>query len=634
MTNDHCFLRLPTHAIATLLLLFFALSISTPSLCSGFSSASPSQRRMKNDFAGKIVEDVVVREVVAKGIIKPAALNSRQKSFKQRDPIISLNMNLDYLAKSNQKHAAERCEEMLLRIESLHSDGYYDKAPDVVSYNSVINAYAHGRYVNSRSANAKRLMLMMEKKGVKPNTITKNILLRCILKEIGEEGPSKDKVEDAETILLTMEESALANTISYNTVMSIISKSGLTDSPQRAERWLQRLLKLYQETKNDKIQPDTTSFNSVIHAYANSRDIKGAMDRARHAEDLLRLMNQLYNSGENSNVKPDVVSYSAVINAYSKAASQNVTCATKAMDLLHQMEELYEGGDEASKPNLRTYTAAINLFARIGSPETADDLLSKMKKRYDAGDISLKPDTVCYSSVVDAYARKGGEDCALRAEELLNEMIDRYNSGEDDVMPNTQTFRSVITSLGRSRQTRAAEKAEVILNEMESLSSQGLKNLSPNTIVYNAVIDAFAKSNSVSKAYRAQLLLERMIEETEKGNIAVRPDTISYNTVINAAAKSAVGDAIVKKEAFLIGLNAFRRIHELDYCKPSSITYVSYLNLLVNLIAEGEDRNTMAKRVYGLAHSFGLANDAVKAQLRKTCTPLVVQRILSSCEEY
>ena len=82
--------------------------------------------------------------------------------------------------------------------------------------------------------------------------------------------------------------------------MSIISKSGLTDSPQRAERWLQRLLKLYQETKNDKIQPDTTSFNSVIHAYANSRDIKGAMDRARHAEDLLRLMNQLYNSGENS----------------------------------------------------------------------------------------------------------------------------------------------------------------------------------------------------------------------------------------------------------------------------------------------------------------------------------------------
>lgn len=74
-----------------------------------------------------MVEDAVVREVVAKGIIKPVALNSRQKSFTQH------------------------------------------------------------------------------------------------------------KVEDAETILLTIEESALANTISYNTVMSIILKNGLSDSPRRAE---------------------------------------------------------------------------------------------------------------------------------------------------------------------------------------------------------------------------------------------------------------------------------------------------------------------------------------------------------------------------------------------------------------
>lgn len=46
-----------------------------------------------------------------------------------------------------------------------------------------------------------------------------------------------------------------------------------------------------------------------------------------------------------------------------------------------------------------------------------------------------------------------------------------------------------------------------------------------------------------------------MIEETEKGNVAVRPDTICFNTVINAAAKSAVGDAIVKKEAFCLSSN-------------------------------------------------------------------------------
>jgi hypothetical protein len=98
----------------------------------------------------KIVEDVVVRDVSAKvrGTKKPA-MNMRQKSFSQRDPIISLNMNLDFLAKSGQKDAAIRCKEMLLRIEALHDDGNYEKSPDVVSYNSVINAYAHGKYAMS-----------------------------------------------------------------------------------------------------------------------------------------------------------------------------------------------------------------------------------------------------------------------------------------------------------------------------------------------------------------------------------------------------------------------------------------------------------------------------------------------------
>lgn len=619
-------MKIYNSALASLLTIITTLSLSP---CTGFSANNASGRRKNQDFTAKIVEDAVVRDVTAKvrGDKKPTPLNTRQKSFSQRDPIISLNMNLDFLAKSGQKDAAIRCEEMLLRIEALHNDGYYEKAPDVVSYNSVINAYAHGKYArSSRSGNAKRLMKLMREKGVKPNSITWNTLLRCILKEIVEK-PSKEKVEEAETIISDMEEAAIADTISYNTVISIVSKSGMNDSPRRAERWLQRM------QKTNKVQPDTCSFNSVIHAYANfGKNTLGAPDRARSAEDLINQMERLYNSGD-GNVKPDVVSYSAVVNAYSKAASEDISCATRAMEILQRMEELYEGGNKDVRPNLRTYTSVINAFARIGAPEVADDLLSKMKKCHKSGDITLKPDTVCYSSVLDAYAKKGGEDCALRAEELLKEMIGLYNSGDNDVKPNTQTYRSVISALGRSKQARAAERAEQILDDMIYMSSQGARDLAPNTIVYNAVIDAFARSTSVSKAYRAELLLERMLDETEKGDLSVRPDTITFNSVINAAARSTFGDAIVRKEAFSIGLNAFRHVHNLDYCRPSSVTYVSYLQLLENLVESSENRDSMAERVYILCHSFGLANDAVNAQLRRTCTPLIAHRILSSCDD-
>ena len=539
------------------------------------------------------------------------------------------------MAKSGQKDAANRCEEMLLRIEALHEDGYYEKAPDVVSYNSVINSYAQGKNTKqnnmSRSGNAKRLMKRMNKKGIKPNTITWNTLLRCILKEIQESKQhSEEKVQEAESILIDMEQSNIANTISYNTVISIISKSGSTlkDGAERAEGWLVRLLELYATTKNERIQPDTTTFNSVIHAYANVGRSSGASDRATKAEQLLKQMEQLYKSGENDNVKPDVVSYSAVVNSFARASSEDSWCAARALALLEHMEELHKDGDKDVKPNKRTYTSVINAFSRIFLPETADDLLTKMKERYEMGDASLKPDTVCYSSVIDGYARKGGEESAFRAEELLHEMQDSYNNGDYEVKPNAQTYRSVITALGKSKQSRAAEKAEQILEEMEYLSSQGATDIAPNTITYNSVIDCFARSKSVSKAYRAELLLEKMLEESAKGRKRIQPDSITFNTVISAAARSTYGDSIVRKEAFNIGLNAFRQVHTLDYCRPSFITYISYLKLLDNLTEKGEARDDMAERVYKIALSTGLANDAVKTQLRKTVSPLAAQRIL------
>jgi len=659
-----CVVRvIPTMAT---LLLPLLVSISTPLACIGFSansgkqppssssSSNQHQRRKKQGFTDKVIEDIVVRDVSAKirrpnkssahggGGANKQPLNSRQRSFAQRDPIISLNMNLDYLAKSGQRNAAKRCEEMLLRIEAMHEDGYYEKAPDVVSYNCVINAYAHGRASTttntSRSEEARRLMERMEEKGLKPNTITWNTLLRCILKEVGDrkwKQFSAKKVEEAESILINMESLGLSNTISYNTVISTISKSKLDDAAERAESWLRRMMELYEATQSEKIQPDTCSFNSVIHAYANTRsgNVTQAPQRARRAEELIHQMESLYKSGENDNVKPDVVTYSAVVNAYAKAAVHEAECASKAMNILDKMVELYNGGDKGVKPNKRTYTSAINAFARIGQADTADDILSKMKVRHEEGDDSLKPDTVCYSSVLDAYAKMGGEEAAFRAEELLQEMEDLYNNGDNDVKPNTQTYRSVITALGKSKQPRAAEKAEQILEEMEYISSHGARDLAPNTIVYNAVIDAYARSKSVSKAYRAELLLERMIEESNKGKLSIRPDTITFNSVINAAAKSVHGDSVVRKEAYMIGLNAFKTLHGLDYCKPSSVTYVTFLKLLDNLVESGTSRDYMAKKVFGLSSSLGLANDLVKAQLRKTCSPLVAQNILLSCDE-
>lgn len=186
-----------------------------------------------------------------------------------------------------------------------------------------------------------------------------------------------------------------------------------------------------------------------------------------------------------------------------------------------------------------------------------------------------------------------------------------------------------LDALGKSGQPRYAEKAEKILNEMEGLNTNlGRRDLAPNTYCYNAVITAYARSTSVSKTYRAELLLEKMLEEYKNGNKRIRPDTISFNSVINAAAQSS-GDSIVKKEAYLIALNAFKTLHSLDYCKPTSVTYSSFLKVLKNLVDDGDARDYMAKKVFALCASMNLDNDTVRLQLKRTCSsPVVLQQIL------
>ena len=49
----------------------------------------------------------------------------------------------DVLLRAAQPDAAERAEELYQRITALHNEGYYATAPDVVSFNTVLKAYAY-----------------------------------------------------------------------------------------------------------------------------------------------------------------------------------------------------------------------------------------------------------------------------------------------------------------------------------------------------------------------------------------------------------------------------------------------------------------------------------------------------------
>ena len=582
--------------------------------------------------------------------------NTREKSIaKGRDPIISLNMNLDYLGKSGQRGAAARAEELLLRIEALHAEGYYEITPDTVSYNSVMNAYArHASAANRQSAeDARRLLSRMEgmtlddiARGgrgtlVRPNTISFNTLILALA--------NSGQPEAAEELLFEMEDTCLAinnahsdhgghyvneekgtvscmpNTITYNSCILAWAKQG---NAQRAESLLRRMMELSLERNDqDELKADCISFNTCLHAYA----VSGEADAAERAEDLLRHQETLFLSG-NEDVRPDSISYTSVIAAWS--SSRHSHAADRALQLLEEMEELYEAGEEYVRPNTHSYTAAINALARSGASGSAQKsryLLDTMQERYHAGRKDCKPDVACYTSVIDAYARSRSDDAGDNAVEILNEMIELNEAGDEELKPNTRTYCSVISALGRSKTFGAAESAEKLLEDMERMYAFGNREVKPTTAVFNAVIDAYAQSSYKRKAERAHQLLLRMLEESSEGNADVRPDVISYNSVLKTCA-NAYGNAAIKKRAFLIALDTFKRLSKskAERNRRTSVTYSLFFKAIRKLVEMGSERDDIARKMFAFCIADGVLNRQVMSQIQSTCSESVLADLLSS----
>jgi hypothetical protein len=149
--------------------------------------------------------------------------------------------------------------------------------------------------------------------------------------------------------------------------------SGAPNAAEKAEKMLQYFDELKQsdaEAYRD-LQPELCSFNSVIHAYANSR----RDDAARKAEAVLyRLIGSLGHggggtgiSGDNAPTRdrrrmrsppsPDAMSFGGVIHAWAKSKERG--SEERAEQILDQMEKQYAAGNTRAKLDVIVYTTVV-----------------------------------------------------------------------------------------------------------------------------------------------------------------------------------------------------------------------------------------------------------------------------------
>ena len=175
-----------------------------------------------------------------------------------------------------------------------------------------------------------------------------------------------------------------------------------------------------------------------------------------------------------------------------------------------------------------------------------------MERQYIAGDEAVKPDIKSFNSCINAWSRTGGPGAGLRAEQLLDRIEALYEDTEDDdIKPNQITYASVIHAHAKSFKKGCGEFAEAILDHMEELyEDDGVVEARPNPIAFSAVLQAWKNSEVGISPPRAEGLLMRMLEFVDRNNgWEVQNANKTFDLAVRILDASYDADAIARIEA-------------------------------------------------------------------------------------
>lgn len=284
------------------------------------------------------------------------------------------------------------------------------------------------------------------------------------------------------------------NIVSYNTVISTLSRDHNTDSLSELSRWYGRLCR-------HRLEPDRITFSSLIHACSKHSN----PTRAKHyLKKCLELK-----------IEPNIYIYAGVINAHGRVGD-----ALGAVEIFEQMIS------HRMRPDIITYQGVVHAFSKQNNPAAALIWLERMKKD------GLKPDVITWSSIIGAMARSGDLTTAKRVLQEMKESgiqpdvkaftifinvcaDNRDIAGcegwfdeliESKVRPDTRVFTGVVTACARAGEPH---KAWEWCRRMKEF------NCRPDNYIYNAVVDAFSRVGDHEGA-------KMVLAEMEKAGVEAR----------------------------------------------------------------------------------------------------------------
>eukprot|EP00537_Pseudo-nitzschia_pungens_P012674 CAMPEP_0172398754 /NCGR_PEP_ID=MMETSP1061-20121228/37784_1 /TAXON_ID=37318 /ORGANISM="Pseudo-nitzschia pungens, Strain cf. pungens" /LENGTH=599 /DNA_ID=CAMNT_0013131393 /DNA_START=126 /DNA_END=1925 /DNA_ORIENTATION=- len=444
---------------------------------------------------------------------------------------------------------AAQCQELWENAKESGSDSNFE--PNADSFRSVLSAWNHCTQTLVRSRRNRQTL---------PSQSGMSVEIYTPL----------DAAKRATTLLFAYPDPDL---IAYNTVMETWSKSRVNEAPEAAERLLKRMM------DDETIEPNTTTFNLLLDAWANSNKAN-SLDKATQ---IYRHMENLSKDESNDSVSPTIRTVNAVLHAYARKSAQ----FTSRND-----QEGFEKAAECAAASLQ--------------------LLEETKKRYkETGDANWQPDIATYTSVMDVHSRCATYRTTRTAGELLEEVKKLYEkTGNQRHKPNFRTYTALVTAWSRTRSDESPRQVEAIMNEMRKAGER------PNTRTYTSAVQCWARSRDPYKAKRVLKLLMTMREEykTSKSEHA-RPTTLTYNTAIDACARCQ-GSPDQKTESLKIAFAILKTIEMDKEVEPDGATYSTLIRALNFLMPSGEERNKVGRAVFEKAKKGGFVELLTLKNLR------------------
>lgn len=307
----------------------------------------------------------------------------------------------------------------------------------------------------------------------------------------------------------------------------------------------------------------------------------------------------------------NTATYNCVLSGWAKSG-EGGAAAQRAEHILTEMQEAFERGEEAVRPDTESFKFVIAAWANSGetnAPQRARSVLERMvalgggddettttRSTAPGYDSFAAPDAECFEIVLNCYARSGRAGAARRTEKTLlwMERLYKKTGHHPRLKPRTEHYNAVVTAWAWSDEIYAVDRACEILEHMELLHENDGDNndddgagvyrgddrasVRPDLTTYTSVIRACAKNGCGSNARRAEDVLDRLEEKYRGGQKNLRPGTLVYNYAIDSWTKSNDDMAPYRAIKILERLIVMREDDGVKRAKPDACSYTSVIS--------------------------------------------------------